>query len=132
MNIALKKMKFEQNSKDWNLCTFYKIYMENDVKMIKIIGITDRESRGKNYLSWICTFCEEDCKITLEQLLLWDVYYQLDLLMSRCNNNIDVEVEPYECYEQANKWLIGDGSGSYFKKLIDLTENTPCDYYYGY
>lgn len=127
----MKKMEFEKNNHVWNLCTFYLIYMQNDVKMIKFIGMTDRESKGKDYLSWICIYCDDLCEMLLEEFLLWDVYYQFNNLMQGCDN-IEIEVEPYECYEQANKWVKGDGNGSYFKKLLDITENTPCGYYYGY
>jgi hypothetical protein len=125
-------MKFDKESKEWEICRFYKIYLDNDIKMIKIIGFTDRASMGKTYLSWICTYCEESCEMPLDKFLLWDVYYQLNFLMEKCTQNIEVEVEPYECYEQANKWVLADGNGSTFKKLLDLTKSTPCGYYYGY
>lgn len=129
---TMKKMKFDKKSKEWNLCTFYRIYMKDNIKIIKIIGITGRASRGKEYLSWFCTYLSDDCEMPLEDFLLWDVYYQLDHLLKKCYENYDIEMEPYECYEQANKWVIGDGNGSYFKKMLDLTEYTPCGYYYGY
>lgn len=128
----MKKMMFNKNDKDWDVCKFYQIYMYDDIKMIKFIGMTDRESKGKNYLSWICTYCGESCEMPLENFLLWDVYYQLESLMNSCDGNIECEVEPYECYMQVNKWIKGEGDGSYFKKLLDLTEYTPCGYYYGY
>lgn len=125
-----KKMKFKKNDK-WDLRTFYKIYMNNGIKMIRIIGFTNRGDAGKNYLSWFCIFCSEKCEMPLEDFLLWDVYYQEDYLLKKYNNT-EIELSPLECYNQANKWIEGDGNGSYFKKLIDLTENTPCGYYYGY
>lgn len=128
----MKKMMFDKNDKTWDVCKFYTIYTEDNIKMIKIIGMTDRKDNGKNYLSWMCTYCEDNCAMPLEQFLLWDVYYQLDFLMESCNKNIEVDMNPYKCYEQVNKWVKGDGNGSYFKKLLDLTKNTPCGYYYGY
>lgn len=127
----MKKMQFDKKDKDWDVCKFYLIYMHNDIKMIKFIGFTDRQSQGKGYLSWICTYCEESCEMPLEDFLLWDVYYQFSSLMKSCENE-DVELNPYECFNQANKWVKGDGSGSWFKKLFDLTENASCGYYYGY
>ena len=126
-----KTTRFDKKSKEWNLCKFYQIYMQNDIKMIRFIGMTDRVSSGKGYLSWICTYCSDDCEMPLEDFLLWDVYYQLNSLLETCDNK-DVEVEPYECYAQANEWVKADGEGSCFKKLFDLTEYTPCGYYYGY
>lgn len=125
----MKTMKFDKKSKDWNLCTFYRIYMKGNIKTIQFIGMTDKESRGKGYLSWICTYCEDSCEMPLEDFLLWDVFYQLNFLMKSCTNK-DVELEPYDCYEQANEWVKGDGNGSYHKELTDLTEYTPCGYYY--
>ena len=129
MNMT-KKMKFEKNE-GWKLCTFYYIYMNNDIKMIKIIGTTDRGDTGKNYLSWLCTYCAKDCEMPLENFLLWDVYYQKNFLLESCKN-IEMEMTPLDCYNQANEWIKGDGHGSYFKKLLDLTENISCGYYYGY
>ena len=130
--MSMKKMKFNKNDKTWDVCKFYQIYMKNDIKMIKIIGMTDRESKNKNYLSWLCIYCEDNCEMPLNEFLLWDVYYQLNSLMEYCENNIEIEVPPYKCYEQANEWVKGDGNGSCFKKLLDLTEYTTCGYYYGY
>ena len=126
----MKKMSFDKKEK-WDLHTFYRIYMEDNVKMIKFIGMTDRGDAGKNYLSWFCVFCDERCKMPLEEFLLWDVYYQKDTLFKN-SNNIETEVSPLECYNQVNEWVKGDGNGSLFKKLFDLTENTLCGYYYGY
>lgn len=126
----MKKMNFDKKEK-WDLYSFYCIYMENDIKMIKFIGVTDRGVTNKNYLSWLCVFCEENCKMPLEDFLLWDVYYQKDILFKN-TNNIETEMPPLECYTQVNKWVKGDGDGSMFKKLLDLTESTLCGYYYGY
>ena len=128
----MKTTNFSKKDKTWDCCNFYKIYINNNIKMIKFIGITDRKSTGKDYLSWICTYCKDSCEMSLEDFLLWDVYYQLNVLIQRCDDNVESEVEPYECYRQANEWVKGDGEGSFFKKLLDLTEHTPCGYYYGY
>ena len=57
----MKKMKFEKKE-NWNLYTFYYIYMNNNTKMIRIIGMTDRGATGKNYLSWFCTYVERPSK----------------------------------------------------------------------
>ena len=67
----------------------------------------------------------------LEEILLWDIYYQQNILFEN-SNNIEPEVTPDKCYTQVNEWVKGDGNGSLFKKLLDLTETTPCGYYYGY
>lgn len=127
-----KIFKFDKRDNSWELCKFYKIYMKDEVKMIKFFGMTDRCDTGKNYLSWICVYCKDDCEMPIEDFLLWDSYYQLDHLMENCEDNYEVELEPYECFEQVNKWVLADGNGSYFKKILDLTECTPCGYYYGY
>lgn len=126
----MKKITFDKKDA-WDVCVFYKIYIREDVKIIKIIGLTDRASQGKDYLSWLCTYCEENCEMPLTEFLLWDVYYQKHLLLESCDN-VEKELEPYECYNQANEWLKGDGDGSYFQKLLDLTEDASCGYYYGY
>lgn len=135
MNIkmnTMKTMSFEKRDKKWSNYIFYQIYIDvNNIKKIKFIGSTDREPLNKPYLSWVCKYYDEFCEISLEEFLLWDVYYQLDLLEKKYENKI-IEVEPWECYEQANKWVLGDGNGSYYKLLVDLTENIPCGYYYGY
>ena len=70
----MKKMKFDTKD-NWNLHTFYQIFLQDDVKMIRIIGALDRQSREKNYLSWICIYCKKDCVMPLEDFLLWDVYF---------------------------------------------------------
>ena len=127
----MKKTFFNKNE-NWDLKLFYTIYIENNIKIIKFIGETDRADTGKEYLSWICTYCDENCKMPLCDFLLWDVYYQRKCLFDSCNKNYDVELSPQECYNQANKWVKADGDGSLFKKLLDLTENTPCGYYFGY
>ena len=127
MNLT-KKMFFEKNEQ-WNLVTFYRIYMEAGIKQIQIIGKTDREDRGKNYLSWICSDYEEECCMPIDKFLEWDVFYQLKMLTENMED-ADYEVEPWECYEQANTWIKGDGDGSVNLCLTKLTINTPCGYYY--
>ena len=127
-----KMMSFEKRSKDWEVTKFYKIYLKDNIKTIKFIGMTDRKDTNKEYLSWIGVYCKEDCEVPVEEFLLWDVYYQFNLLMEKCKNNVEIELEPYECYEQANIWVKGDGNGSIFLRLVDITEDTPCGYYYGY
>jgi hypothetical protein len=99
--------------------------------MIKIIGAIDRQSTGKNYLSWICIYYGNDCEMPLEDFLLWDVYYQMEQLL-KDKYIEEIEVEPYEGFSQANVWVKGDGDGSIFKRFLDITENIPCGYYYGY
>lgn len=128
---TMKTMKFEKGNRMWDCCTFYRIYMKDNIKMIKFIGMTDRASNGKGYLLWLCTYCEDLCEMPLEDILLWDVYYQEEQLMRRCSKNYEIEMEPYDCYEQANKWVLGDGNGSYFKNLLKLTNDISCGYYYG-
>ena len=125
----MKKICFDKQDKKWDCCKFYKIYIKNDIKTIRMIGMTDRCPMEKSYLSWICTYYDDNCEMPLEDFLLWDVYYQLDQLTEK---SYDVEMEPYDCFEQANAWVKGDGNGSTFKKLLDLTNDTFCGYYYGY
>ena len=125
-----KKTIFEKKEK-WVLHTFYQLYMQDNIKMIRLIGSTDRQPRSKNYLSWICIFYGSDCCMPLDEFLSWDVYYQMDNLIQ--NGTVrEVEVEPEECFDQSNIWIKGDGTGSVLKNFLDLTENTACDYYYGY
>lgn len=125
----MKKIQFDKKE-NWCLHTFYHIYMKDDIKMIRIIGQTDRMSTDKDYLSWICVYCNDECEIPLNDLLLWDVYYQLNSLLE--DNVSEIKVPPTICFNQSNEWLKGDGEGSYFLKLLKLTEDTPCGYYYGY
>lgn len=128
--MSMKKMKFNKKE-HWDTCKFYQIYMKDDVKMIKFIGITDRESQGKGYLAWICTTCF-NCEMYLEDFLEWDIYYQYTKLMERCRNYIvEGEHEPQDAFDKANYWVRAKGEGSYNKNLLDLTEDTPCGYYYG-
>lgn len=127
---TMKKTQFEKKE-NWGEHTFYLIYIRDEIKMIKLIGALDRQSMDKSYLSWICIYCGDDCEMPLEDFLLWDVYYQKDHLLQ--NSHVEeVEVEPYECFDQANKWVRGDGNGSTFRRFLDITENIACGYYYGY
>ena len=126
-----KKIGYDKKEK-WTSHTYYQIYMEDEVKMIKIIGSTNRGDAGKPYLSWFCKFCKDDCIARLDDFLEWDVYYQLNALYENSTKIKEIEVEPYECFAQANLWVKADGNGSEFKRFIDLTEDVPCGYYYGY
>lgn len=111
---------------------FYRIYMRDGNKYIRFIGQTDRKSTGRGYLSWLAIFFQEECEMLLEDLLEWDVYYQMSRLLETCEDTVEKEFEPQECFTQANSWLLADGEGSEFKKLLDLKVDTPCGYYYGY
>lgn len=124
-----KTMKFNVKSKDWDLCTFYKIYMDGNIKKIKFIGTTNCTASTVDGVYWICTYCDDSCEMPLEEFLMWDVLYQENLLFKRCDNK-EIKVEPWECYEQANKWVKADGAGSTYKLIYDLTEYTSCGYYY--
>lgn len=128
----MKMMNFDKKDKNWDCCNFYQIYMKDDVKTIKFIGITDRASQGKGYLSWICITCGDSCEMSLEDFLEWDVYYQFTKLMERTEeDNIETDLPPQHAFIRANKWVLGDGNGSCFLNLLKITEDTPCGYYYG-
>ena len=72
------------------------------VKSITIKGITERTILDKIYRSWTITDCCHT-KVALEDFLEWDPYYQLDKMIKE-NGFGQQEVEPEECYEQANEW----------------------------
>ena len=127
----MKKTKFSKND-SWDATLFYQLYMKDGNKYIRFIGQTDRVATGRGYLSWLAIFFQEECEMLLEDFLEWDVYYQKSHLFERCEDTEEVELEPPECFAQANSWLLADGEGSEFKKLLDLKVDTPCGYYYGY
>jgi len=127
----MKKMKFDKKE-DWCLYTFYQIYEKNEIKIIRLIGSTDRKSNNKNYLSWIITYYGDDCEMILKDFLLWDVYYQKEMMISDSTELEEKETSPEECFIQSNEWLKGNGNGSYFLKFLNITEDTPCGYYYGF
>lgn len=127
----MKKIKFQKND-DWDNQTFFQIYMKDGEKTIKFIGSTERAAlHDKGYLSWLARFYY-GCELPLAQLLEWDIYYQLSKLLESDENFVEVELEPAECFEKANEWVKADGSGSKMIKILDLTMETPCGYYYGY
>ena len=127
--MELMKKSFDKGE-NWDLFKFFQIYEDVDGKKLKFIGATGRADMGKNYLSWICAYYPSTCEMYLKDILEWDIYYQIDKLFKR-EIFEEIEVEPYECFQQANKWILGDGSGSQYIDLLKITENTPCGFYYG-
>ena len=127
----MKTMNFNQNDSNWHICTFYIIFIKDDKKYIKIIGSIDRVPNGEKYLAWLCSYYTEKCQMPLEQFILFSNYYQMEIL---CYNNIESEIitSPFCCFQQANEWVKADGKGSEFKKILDITKDTPCGYFYGY
>lgn len=128
--MSKKVLKFEKKSHDWDGCIFYQIYEKENIKMIKFIGETSRFSTGKGYLGWAYAYYN-GIEMPLEDFLMWDANYQFVKLIERNEDLIyETEVEPYECYEQANEWVLADGNGSCHLRFSYLSEETSCGFYY--